>query len=52
MFLRAKPDTPTLLDDLGPWPWYILSATALGLALFAILDAPFRLRQRRAESLS
>src|SRR5689334_1118757 len=51
MFLRAKPDTPTLLDDLGPWPWYILSATALGLALFAILDAPFRLRQRRAESL-
>jgi len=51
MFLRAKPDTPTLLDDLGPWPWYILSATALGLVLFAILDAPFRLRQRRAESL-
>jgi len=51
MFLRAKPDTPTLLDDLGPWPWYILSATALGLALFGILDAPFRLRQRRAESL-
>ena len=51
MFLRAKPDTPTLLDDLGPWPWYILSATALGLALFGILDTPFRLRQRRAESL-
>jgi len=51
MFLRAKPDTPTLLDDLGPWPWYILSATALGVVLFAILDAPFRLRQRRAESL-
>ena len=51
MFLRAKPDTPTLLDDLGPWPWYILTATVLGAVLFAILDAPFRLRQRRAESL-
>lgn len=51
MFLRAKPDTPTLLDDLGPWPWYILTATAVGLVLFAILDAPFRLLQRRAESL-
>ena len=50
MFLRAKPDTPTLLDDLGPWPWYILSATAVGLVLFAILDAPFRLLQRRTES--
>lgn len=51
MFLRAKPDTPSLLDDLGPWPWYILSAAAVGAVLFAILDAPFRLPQRRAESL-
>lgn len=51
MFLRAKPDSPTLLDDLGPWPWYILAATAIGVVLFAILDAPFRLPQRRAEAL-
>lgn len=51
MFLRAKPDTPSLLDELGPWPWYILSASALGIVLFAILDSPFRLFQRRAEAL-
>lgn len=51
MFLKSKPPSPTLLDDLGPWPWYILSATAVGVVLFAILDAPFRLRQRRAEAL-
>jgi hypothetical integral membrane protein (TIGR02206 family) len=50
MFLRAKPPSPTLLDDLGPWPWYILSATALGVVLFAVLDAPFRLPKRRAEA--
>lgn len=49
MFLRAKPDSPSLLDGLGPWPWYILSATALGIVLFAVLDAPFRLLQRRAK---
>jgi hypothetical integral membrane protein (TIGR02206 family) len=42
MFLRAKPPSPTLLDALGPWPWYLGAAALLGLALFAILDAPFR----------
>jgi hypothetical integral membrane protein (TIGR02206 family) len=51
MFLRAKPPSPTLLDDLGPWPWYIAPATAVAIALFAVLDAPFRLFQRRAEPL-
>ena len=51
MFLRAKPDTPTLLDAFGPWPWYILSAVAVGLVVFVVLDAPFRLLQRRAEPL-
>jgi hypothetical integral membrane protein (TIGR02206 family) len=41
MFLRQKPDS-SLLDLMGPWPLYIVSAGALGLALFAMLDAPFR----------
>jgi hypothetical integral membrane protein (TIGR02206 family) len=41
MFLRAKPSSPTLLDLLGPWPIYILSATFVAAALFALLNAPF-----------
>jgi hypothetical integral membrane protein (TIGR02206 family) len=41
MFLREKPDA-SLLDYMGPWPLYIVGAGALALALFALLDAPFR----------
>lgn len=54
MFLRDNGGPGTLLDLMGPWPWYIGSAAVLALVLFAILDAPFRpgrnrrVRQRTA----
>jgi hypothetical integral membrane protein (TIGR02206 family) len=48
MYLRSKPPAPTLLDLLGPWPLYILAAALIGAVLFAILDAPFRLRRTPA----
>ncbi|HEY3085151.1 MAG TPA: TIGR02206 family membrane protein [Candidatus Dormibacteraeota bacterium] len=43
LYLRAKPPAPTLLDLFGPWPLYIVAAAGIGVILFAILDAPFRL---------
>jgi hypothetical integral membrane protein (TIGR02206 family) len=47
MFLREPPSGGSLLDLLGPWPWYIASAAALALALFWLLDRPFDRRPER-----
>jgi hypothetical integral membrane protein (TIGR02206 family) len=41
MFLSAIPKHDSLLSVLGPWPWYIVSATGVAVVLLLILDAPF-----------
>ena len=46
MFLRRPPREGSLLDLMGPWPWYIVSAAALALVLFWLLDRPFDGRRR------
>jgi hypothetical integral membrane protein (TIGR02206 family) len=47
MFLRQAPGVHSLLDLMGPWPWYVVGAAALALALFAALDLPFAIGRRR-----
>jgi uncharacterized membrane protein YwaF len=45
MYLAAIPTHGSLLSVLGPWPWYILSATGVAIVLLLILDAPFHRRR-------
>jgi hypothetical integral membrane protein (TIGR02206 family) len=44
LYLRAKPSQPSILDVMGPWPWYILTADALAWLIFRALMIPFQTR--------
>jgi len=49
LFVAGKPEFPTLLDALAPWPWYILELEAVGFAIFFILYIPFLIKDLRAK---
>lgn len=41
LFVAHKPDFPTLLDMLAPWPWYILQLEGVAFTIFLLLYIPF-----------
>jgi len=47
-FQCTKPTQASLFDQLGPWPWYNISAIGLGLVFYSILYLPFAFRRPAA----
>lgn len=48
LFVAHKPEFPTLLDALAPWPWYILELEAIGFVVFFIIYLPFLIKDSRS----
>lgn len=40
-FASRPPDNPSLIDHLGPWPWYLISMQGIALVFFMLLALPF-----------
>ena len=45
-YLVEKPSVPTLMDYLGPWPWYVVGVIGVSLVQFLLAFVVFRLIKR------
>ncbi|MFC4321025.1 YwaF family protein [Litchfieldia salsa] len=50
MFLSRKPTNPSLIDLLGPYPWYLLSLEVAALGIFCLLYLPFSVVEEKRRS--
>jgi hypothetical integral membrane protein (TIGR02206 family) len=50
MFIAHKPEYPTLIDALGPWPWYIISLELIATVAFVLVYLPYAAADRLRRS--
>lgn len=46
LFIAQKPPSPTLMDALSPWPWYIPELEVVAFAILFVLYIPFLIKDR------
>ncbi len=51
LFIGHKPEFPTLIDMLAPWPWYILQLEIIALVILGVMYVPYLIMDlRRSKS--
>lgn len=51
LFIAYKPNFPSLLDLLAPWPWYIIELEVIGAAILFFLYLPFLTKDLNTNTL-
>ena len=52
LYTIHKPTTASLIDFLGPWPYYLLALEGIAILLCFLLYLPWLIKDRRSKHLS